>query len=377
MNKITFINKDFFKSHKKITLISALLGGTILINFSLYKISDSQYLSYTAKIKDSRQLDFCFCEYEPGGNFGNQILDKIVWEEDYENTEPKAYCPSYLDSNVVKIVIFKGSSHASHYRITFKDTALQWIELPENNIIEFNLQNIPEQLRYGQNIYIQFGSLNHDLGNIEENNKEFLLKTINSKEEMEKHEQIHRKIISIANNIVHQNDSDFEKVKKIYDFLISHTEYRYSKEGIYGQALFNKYYMDCAGYTEFMNLALNNIGIECFSAEDHTHGHVWNIVKIDNKYYHLDATYSDTSSWYSTSRYRYFLVSDDYMLADHRFFVSEKNIKCNDIYDLTGLVSEEDIKYRGFKGEQIKLIKDGHKIGKIIDSGYSLRYRSK
>lgn len=372
MNRITFFNKDFFKSHKKITLISGILSGTILINSMTYKISDSQYLSYTAKIKDSRQLDFCCCEYEP-----NQILDKIVWDKDYKNTEPKAYCPSYLDSNIVKIIIFKGSSQATHYRITFKETALQWVELPKNNIIEFNIQDIPEQMRYGQYLSIQFGTFNPYLGNISENNSEFLTQTVSSKEEMEKHEKIHKKIMSIANSIVNEDDSDFEKVKNIYDFLINHTEYRYSKEGIYEQALFNKYYMDCAGYTEFMNLALNSVGIECISVQDHTHCHVWNIVKIDDKYYHLDATYSDTSSWYDTSKYRYFLVSDDFMLTDHRFFVSEKNVKCNDIYDLTGLVLEEDVEHRGFKGEQINLIPNEHKIGEITGSGYSLRYRSK
>lgn len=65
------------------------------------------------------------------------------------------------------------------------------------------------------------------------------------------------------------------------------------------------------------------------------------------------------------------------MLADHRFFISEKNIKCNEIYYLTGLVSEEDVKYRGYKGEQANLIRGKHKIGEIKNSGQSLRYRSK
>ncbi len=369
MNRITFINKEYFKTHKKKTVTLTLLTGVIIVNSIVYKISDSQYYDHTARVKNSRDLYSCSCEYEP-----YSIFDKIVWEE-YENTEIKAYSPSFLDTNSIKIVLFKGSSKATHYRITFDNKALEWHELPDENIIMFELQDIPEDMRYSQFISIQFGTLHSSLNTIDENNEEFLLYTVDSKEKMESHEQTHNKIRSIANRIVKEDDSEFEKVKKIYDYLINHTEYRYSEEGIYEDALFNKYYMGCVGYAEFMNLYLNSVGIECISVQYKTHGHVWNIVKIDDKYYHLDATYSDTSSWEDTSRYRYFLVSDEFMLADHRFFISEKEVKCNDTYDLTGLVSKRDIEYRGFKGEQINTITDGHKIGEIVDSGYSLIYR--
>ncbi len=65
------------------------------------------------------------------------------------------------------------------------------------------------------------------------------------------------------------------------------------------------------------------------------------------------------------------------MLADHRFFVSDKDVTCNDIYDLTGIVSYKDVEHRGFKGEEINLIEGEHLIGEYEDSAYDLEYRLK
>ncbi len=376
MKKITYINKDFFKTNKKTKFILATLTGTILLNSVFYEMEDSKYYSYTAEIKNSRNLSECFCEYKPMKDPFNNF-DKILWDKRFENKEPRAYCPSYLDYNIVKIIIFRGASKATHYRIKFQETTLEWDELPDDNVIMFNIEDIPEKMRYNQDINIQFGTYNQSLNKIKENHCESLTRTIDSKDKITEHKKIHNKIMTIANKIVNKNDSDFEKVKKIYDYLINHTEYRYSKEGIYEQSLYKKYYMDCAGYAEFMNLALNSVGIECFSVLDDTHCHVWNIVKVDDKYYHLDATYSDTSSWENTSRYRYFLVSDSFMAADHRFFIPEKDVKCNNIYDLSAVATDKDVIHRGFFGEQINEIKDNYQIGEIIDSGYSLKYKSR
>lgn len=374
MNKVTYINKDFFKTNRKTKLIIATITGTILLNSFAYKIENSKYYSYTATIKDSRNLNECYCEYKPTKSYFN-TFDQTLWNKRFENTKTKAYCPSYLDYNIIKIIIFRGSSKSTHYRIKFRENTLEWDKLPDNDIIMFDIENIPEEMRYNQYLSIQFGTYNELSNKINENNCEILTHTSDSKDKMIEHKKIHNKIMTIARKIVKENDSDFEKTKKIYDYLLNHAEYRYSEEGIYEKSLYKKYYMDCAGYTEFMNLALNSVGVECFCATDFTHSHVWNIVKIDNKYYHLDATYSDTSSWENTSRYRYFLVSDDFMTADHRFFVPEKDIKCNENYDLSKVATDKDVTHRGFFGEQINKIEVGHQIGEIIDSGYSLKYK--
>lgn len=382
MKRLTFINSDFFRKNRKLKLATIIVSGTILTNSIAYHISDSRYYMHTVNSKATVPLDICYCDYKPSSNTLNDY-DRITWDKEYINSEPSAYCPRYIDLKTIKVIVFRGSSNATHYRIItkkfFSDNTpdLEWEILPDDNIIMINIEDIPEDRRYGQNMCIEFGHYNDSTNKIDKINSEYLTTTANSKEEYEEHEKVHNKIKEIAKSITSYKDSDFEKVKKIYDYLISHTEYRYSKEGIYEKSLYNKYYMDCAGYTEFMNLALNSIGVECFSAEDFTHGHVWNIVKIDDKYYHLDATYSDTGSWEDTSKYRYFLVSDEFMLADHRFFTPEKKVKCSDNYNLTGIVSESDVLHRGFLGEQINKVAKDHQIGEIKDGGYGLEYKTK
>lgn len=382
MKRITFINSDFFNKNKRLKLTTVIISGTILANSIAYGISDSRYYQHTMNSKATVPLDICYCGYEPSANIINDF-DKITWDKEYINEKASAYCPRYIDLKEIKTKIFRGSSNVTHYRIITKkffsdDTPeLKWEILPDNDIIMINIEDIPEERRYGQNICIEFGCYNDSTNKIDKINSEYLTTTANSKEEYEEHEKVHDKIKEIARSITDEGDSDFEKVKKIYDYLISHTEYRYSKDGIYEKSLYNKFYMDCTGYAEFMNLALNSVGVECFSAEDFTHGHVWNIVKIEDKYYHLDATYSDTSSWEDTSKYRYFLVSDEFMLADHRFFTPEKSVKCNENYDLTGVVLESDVIHRGLLGEQINNIEEGHRIGEIKDGGYGLKYKTK
>ena len=42
------------------------------------------------------------------------------------------------------------------------------------------------------------------------------------------------------------------------------------------------------------------------------------------------------------------LLSDEYM-QNHRFFVAEKDVKCNTMYDLSGIADRDDVKYRGYK----------------------------
>lgn len=46
-------------------------------------------------------------------------------------------------------------------------------------------------------------------------------------------------------------------------------------------------YTDCSGYTDIFNYVFNEIGIESYTVVDNTNGHVWNMVKVDGKCYHL------------------------------------------------------------------------------------------
>lgn len=117
--------------------------------------------------------------------------------------------------------------------------------------------------------------------------------------------------------------SDYEKVKAIYDYLCENVTYDtegliYNNKVIYTaySALVRKRAV-CQGYASlFYRLALE-LGVDARLIAGTGAGgpHGWNIVKLGNYYYNLDATW-DAEEFQNGNEYAYFLKScDDF--ADH------------------------------------------------------------
>ena len=65
----------------------------------------------------------------------------------------------------------------------------------------------------------------------------------------------------------------------------------------------------CEGYTKAMQVLLNMVGIESTPVTGVSdEPHMWNMVKIDGEWYHLDATTNDTEN---SNRHFYFNVTDE------------------------------------------------------------------
>nr|WP_305119696.1 MULTISPECIES: transglutaminase domain-containing protein [unclassified Ruminococcus] len=132
--------------------------------------------------------------------------------------------------------------------------------------------------------------------------------------------------------------SEFERELKIHDLLLSSCTYNDKVEStsedwmpfsIYG-AMVNGSAV-CEGYSKAMQYLLNVFGIECNTISGTGNGslHQWNTVKIDGEWYHLDATWNDTTD--NRIFYDYFNVSDEAVSYDHQIAklytqMSEKEI---------------------------------------------------
>ncbi len=70
-------------------------------------------------------------------------------------------------------------------------------------------------------------------------------------------------------------------------------------------------YSLCGGYTDAMELFLEDLNIESYRISNDKH--VWNAVFLDNTWYHLDLTWDDpiTSNNQDILEYTYFLVGND------------------------------------------------------------------
>ena len=135
---------------------------------------------------------------------------------------------------------------------------------------------------------------------------------------------------AVVNAKIKPDMTDFEKEKIIHDYIIENTTYalenmedRKSTEAIFGVqgVLCNKSAV-CQGYAETMKLFMDMLDIECYvvSGKGYTNnqavGHAWNLVKLDNEWYHVDVTWDDPDKD-NQKVYEYFNVSDKVITKDH------------------------------------------------------------
>lgn len=134
----------------------------------------------------------------------------------------------------------------------------------------------------------------------------------------ERMEALNKEIDKAIEEAILPGMTELDKIMSVHDYLI--------REGIYD----NDYYNDrenisldsfephgilidkvgvCDSYTKAMSLILNKIGIEtkyvgAFCDEDVSHA--WNLVKLNDHWYHVDATWDDYGEWSDLWNYEAF-----------------------------------------------------------------------
>lgn len=140
-------------------------------------------------------------------------------------------------------------------------------------------------------------------------------------ESKEQTEQVDKKVAKILKKLNVLGMSDYNKVKAIHDYVIDNVTYDMSTN-------FNSPYYAlmegtsaCQGYAVLIYKMLTEADISCRVITGKAKGglHAWNLVKIDDKWYNLDATWDDPVGLFgkSAARYRYFLKTDREM-TDHK-----------------------------------------------------------
>lgn len=130
---------------------------------------------------------------------------------------------------------------------------------------------------------------------------------------------------------------DYEKELYFHDYLVKNCAYdNYAQSDsdysnsytAYGALVEGK--AVCEGYARAMQLLLKEAGIESFlvpgtalSQYGSTVNHMWNAVKINSEWYHLDATWNDPQSAGPSNAvwHTYFNLSDEEILRDHSYEV--------------------------------------------------------
>ncbi|NMD38133.1 MAG: hypothetical protein GYA87_05560 [Christensenellaceae bacterium] len=112
--------------------------------------------------------------------------------------------------------------------------------------------------------------------------------------------------------------NDFEKAIWFHDWLIYNADYDESMEEHYPRGVLLDGSGVCESYAIAYQMLLKEAGIPSMYVTGYGKGefHAWNIVKLDEDWYHVDCTWDDPKGG-GNEGYGYFGLSDDFMGRDH------------------------------------------------------------
>lgn len=156
------------------------------------------------------------------------------------------------------------------------------------------------------------------LGNLYEANIEY-------RTNKEQEEFIDSELSKIVYNLIDSRMKQDEKVQAINEYLVKILKYddTYKSDNVYSALTTGK--TICQGYAMAAYKMFKLIGIECriINGEKGSISHAWNLVKLENNWYHLDITNND-----NIVRDRYLLKSDEFMKENDYKWNTEEYPKC-------------------------------------------------
>ena len=154
----------------------------------------------------------------------------------------------------------------------------------------------------------------------------------------------------LARQLTNDQMSDLAKIKEIHDYVVRNTEY--SSDTISSQyspyTILTEQKGVCQAYAFLIYRLLQEADVEVLYVKGMAGGgmHAWNLVKLNDEWYHVDATWNETIGEEADDQY--FLVTDQQMKLTHswndteypsaiakldgvrEYIVTEKNIEEND-----------------------------------------------
>ena len=131
-------------------------------------------------------------------------------------------------------------------------------------------------------------------------------------------EEINKVVDKVIDEKITNSMPTKEKIKVIHDYIIDNTEYdklkynnrndnTYKSNTAYGVLI--EGYGTCNGYADAMAIFLDKLNIINYKISNDEH--IWNLVYLDGKWYHLDLTWDDPISETNVNRDTYFLITTE------------------------------------------------------------------
>ncbi len=180
--------------------------------------------------------------------------------------------------------------------------------------------------------------------------------------------QVTSKVNQINDSLGLSSKSEIDKINVVYKYVVDNVKYSSQTDNLkyscYGAAVNNS--AVCQGYSLLIYRLLNDAGVDCrlIAGTTSSGAHGWNIIKIGNLYYNVDATWDAGKK---QSEYKYYLKCDSNFNGHTRWteysdaaFTSVYPMSASD-YDIASLESNEIEKIE-IENDNIALIVGGSEI---------------
>ncbi len=142
---------------------------------------------------------------------------------------------------------------------------------------------------------------------------------------------------------------DMEKLKIIHDYILNRAEYAYEDDGITPKDIYWAQNIEGIllegqavgeGYAKLFNILLDHFDIYnlLLTGKSNHHPHMWNLVYMDEAFYHFDITWNDVDEGIV---YDYFGLSHTKILTTHQLYNHNTNDRSIYLYDLPEILDLE------------------------------------
>lgn len=194
----------------------------------------------------------------------------------------------------------------------YKECTNDISELVENKDLISNLNNFVSPYNSYNRLFVNYNNFGKITIEVEK---------IYSKEQIEK---VDNKVDELITKLIKPNMTEEEKIRIYHDYIINTTVYdsvnanklknnqeidiASNSHNAYG-LLFNHTSL-CGGYSDAMAIFLDKLNIPNMKVSNNSH--VWNLVYLKNKWYHLDLTWDDpvVDTKENLLLHNYFLISN-------------------------------------------------------------------
>lgn len=285
-------------------------GGKLIILIGVLTITIVTYCAFNRE-----KITYKYYEYTVEKKYSNTntneyyIEDNFNYVDNYTNTDIKNKQELI---NFIYFTLNSGTSYLERYiNKNYSDYNNDINALTQNDGEGFKeiigiLNNYIHPYNSSNNIKLTYGG-NYTIGI-----------TINKAYTKEQITEINKIVNKVIEEKITNSTPTKEKIKIIHDYIIDNTEYdklkyenkedtTYKSNTAYGVLI--EGYGTCNGYADAMAIFLDKMNIINYKISNKEH--IWNLVYLDGKWYHLDLTWDDPISDVNINRDTYFLITTE------------------------------------------------------------------